>query len=355
MLGIIGYNVASGIGTMCANLRRHLGIGHQLVIANDGFDPPYNFELSQGQHINGWQPSGKHLWDVQKADLQYWIEENKITTVVAVESSFGDNTFKWCRDLGAKVVLIPMWEFWHLNDPRLRNVDLNICISFRCFSEIPLDNKKYIPWPVDTNALRYRERSGPARTFVINGGTGGMHGRKGIALGIEGFIKAAETNKSIELLVRCQRPLHEAVPNIDGLLKKCDRVKVWYGNTDTVAELYATGDVLIAVHLLDGHFLVGEESLASGLPCIVTDAAPMNEIWPGLNPLAVKVERTEPGGLLNPHAMRNIVSTDDLAEKILWCASNDMKPLSQTGRKFIEDELSWEALKPRWEKALGEL
>lgn len=351
-IGIISYAVPSGLGQMAREIRTHLDVPHQLVIANHDFSPAINLQWAEGQHINGWRPDGRHKWDVQAPDLEYWIKENKITTVISVESSFGDSTFKWCRDLGCKVVLIVMWEFYNLHDPRLRNVDLYACPSFRCFAEIPMDNKKYIPWPVSTTDLPFIERSGPAKLFVHNAGTGGMYGRKGTRAAMLGFAQAAKENKTIELIVRCQMPITNIVPEWEAIVTGCNRIKIDYGSKPTVAELYATGDVLLYPALLDGHALVPLESMCSGMPVIVTDAAPINELWPTVNPLAARVERTEPGELLNPHAMRNHVSIDDLAEKILMCAAMDLSEISRMGRKVVEEDYSWDVEGPRWEKAL---
>ncbi len=336
---------------MCRELRTHLDIKHQLVIANDGFDPQIDMEWSLGQHINGWQPGGKRLWDVQKQDLEYWIKENKITTVIAIESSFGDNTFRWCKDLGVKVVLIVMWEAFNPSDPRLRNVDLYVCPSFKAFREVPFENKVYLPYPVDTNTIQFRERIGPAKVFVHNAGTGGVNGRKGTLETIKGFILAAEKNPTIKLLIRSQKPLHQIVANADGLLAKCDRIKAWYGTAPTIDELYSIGDVLIFPSKYEGHALVTLEAMAAGMPVITTGAEPMNE-FDATSPLLVEVERRLPAGLLNPHCEQNVVDVEDLAEKILWAAGADLSSLSMRGHLIASEDHSWRSQKRRWKEAL---
>lgn len=363
MIGIIGYAVPTGLGIMVREIRKHLGISLQLTIANSDFDPPWNLDWAANTYLNGAPPAGpfsgeKFDWEVQQEDLATWIRDEQITTVIAIETPFGENTFRWCQEMGVRVVLIPMWEFFNPNSPQFRNVDLYLCPSFKCFQEIPFDNKTYLPYPVDTEAIPYRQRTGPAKVFVHNAGTGGMNGRKGTAATVEAFKKA---DVDARLIIRTLRPLNwifrdlpqDSFKQIDiWLAADHERIHVREGTVAEVANLYSEGDVLIYPSKYDGHSLVGLEGMCAGMPVITTDAAPMNEFFPSDYPLLIPVAERKPAGLINPHCEMNLVDIDALAERIRYCATHDMSEISERNRRIVEREHSWTALKERWLKVL---
>jgi glycosyltransferase involved in cell wall biosynthesis len=231
-----------------------------------------------------------------------------------------------------------------------QNVDLYIAPSFKAYQEIPFDNKLFIPYPVDTELFAYRQRTGPAKTFVHNAGSGGLNGRKGTMEAIYAFLRAAANCPDIRLLVRSQRSLEEIVPDVD--VSECSRITV-EGSLEYREDLYKEGDVLIYTSRYDGHAMVTLEGMSSGMPVITTNAPPMNEFWrPGENPLLVKVEKEEKINLVNPHCMSHLPSIADLANKIQWCAENDMSAYSARNREIAEKEHSWNTLRERWKKAL---
>lgn len=361
MIGIIGYAVPTGLGTMVREIRKHLGVTKQFTIANHDFDPPWNMEWAQDTFLNGADQtnpfSGKFKWEVQRDDLEYWVREEEIDTVISIETPFGENTFKWCQELGVKVVLIPMWEFFNPNMPQFRNVDLYVCPSFKCFQEVPFDNKVFLPYPVDTEAIPFRHRPGPAKVFVHNAGTGGMNGRKGTYQTITAFLKADIPDT--KLIVRSQRPMADvcksslemgSLGDMDEWFKAMldPRIEVRIGSTPEVADLYEEGDVLIYPSLYDGHALVALEGMCAGMPVITTDAAPMNEFFDADYPLLTRVFLRRPAGLINPHCEQNYASITDLTDKIRWCATNDLSQLSRRNREIVEKEHSWTALRERW-------
>ncbi len=343
-IGILGYLSARGLGTMTHDLRVQLGIQHQMVPVDVGW--PY---------ITSWATGDEFYldeWTVQKEDLELWKEHFGIDTLVSIETGYGDNTFRWAKELGMRTILVVMWESFNPNLPAYKNVDLYICPSYRAYQEIPFDAKLFLPYPVDTDLFKYRQRSGPAKTFVHNAGSGGMHGRKGTVEAVQGFCLAQKEMPDMELIVRSQEEIGAILPVSS---RWNDRNIHFEGPRENREDLYTEGEVLIATHRYDGHFLVGLEAMACGMPVITTNWPPMNEFWvPSEQNLLVKVEREEkPGGLVNPHCMMQIPSVEDIAEKIKFCATHDMSGISTMNRKIIEIEHSWAVLKPRWKKALG--
>lgn len=347
-VGIIGYLSARGLGSMTHDLRVQLGIKHQMVIPDAGW--PY---------VNAWT-TGNELyldqWEVQREDLELWSQHFGIDTIVSIETPFGENTFKWAKELGLKTILIPMWESFNPNMQAYRNVDLYLCPSYICYQEIPFDNRRFLPWPIDTNEFKFQQRSGPAKEFVINAGSGGQNGRKGVKESIEGFLLSGPIELGIHLTVRSQVSLETILPAdfyaTTIASGACDEVISVVGPTPERAQQYEDGDVLLYCSKLDGHSLVGLEAMAAGLVIVTTDAVPMSELFKSRD-LLVKVASRENAGMINPHCMANIVNVHDLAEKIRFCAMHNMTAISNENRRIACDEYSWDVLRPRWKKALG--
>jgi hypothetical protein len=340
-VGIVSYLSNRGLGTMCHDLRTQLGIAHQMVIPDEGWP-------MQEAWMNG-EEFYLSRWTIDREDLRLWQEVDKIDTLVSIESSFGDSTFRYAKELGMRTILIPMWESYNPHLPAYQNIDLFLCPAWKCFQEVLSDCKRFVPYPVDSRYFEFKQRAGPAKIFVHSAGSGGMNGRKSTRETIEGFIKANVSGT--QLIVRCQRPLQE-ICGIDGATLPAN-VKVDYGSKADRLDLYSDGDAIICVHKYDGHNLVALEAMASGIVPITTDAPPMNEYWNGDYPLLVKVGERKFAGMINPHCLQTIPNVDDLAAKILWAATHDLSDLSQANRHIVEKSHSWDVLKSRWAAALG--
>src|SRR5690606_10827320 len=94
---------------------------------------------------------------------------------------------------------------------------------------------RYFAWPVDTYRFQFRPRT-VCNRFLFIGGHGGYKGRKGI----EVVLEAKRLWPDLPLSVRCQANV--AWPSNVEVLPA----------TESNADLYATGDVLIAPHSVDG-------------------------------------------------------------------------------------------------------
>jgi glycosyltransferase involved in cell wall biosynthesis len=332
--GIISYLSQRGLGTMCHDLREHLGITRQLVIPDIGW--PMHLEWANGEEFY------LHQWEVQKDDLSAWQSTDGIDTVISIETGFGDHTFRYAKELGMRTILIVMWESFNPHLPAYQSVDLYICPSFKAYQEVPFDNKVFLPYPVDTNLFKFRQRSGPARQFIHNAGSGGMNGRKGTRETVEAFLKADPGTWDATLRINSQvdQPWFGEIRspyvtfNIGGFMNRED--------------LYTQGDVLIYPSKYDGHALVTLEAMASGMPVLTTDAEPMNEYWPAGHKMLTGVRKQEPAGMINPHCLASHVDTYHLAEQIRWAGGTDMERYSTENRQIAEVRHSWSALRDRW-------
>ena len=332
-LGSIGYLAKTGIGIMFDEFSRHLGAECQLVIHHDtaeGLMPTNDRSLIFSE---GWTPSCDELYEFSR----------NVDVVFTVESDWGGNTFRILKAHGVKIVQIPMWE-WYA--PTLLSndcVDLWICTTKQCYEGLPHDNKVFIPCPVDTQVLKFKLRSGPARTFVHNAGNLGIGGRKGTIETIRAFYKVSAPD--IALIINSQVEL------TDEMMMYTDvdpRIKVSIGNVENYADLYTEGDVLIYCSHYDGQALCSAEAMAAGMPVITNEEAPMNEHWqyPGFlnmgKDLHVGSTKRVPARTINPDSMKKVIDEGRMSDVIAWCADHEMSDYSRENRNISEKAFSWD-------------
>lgn len=111
--------------------------------------------------------------------------------------------------------------------------------------------------------------------------------------------------------------------------------------------IYSLGDIMVLPRKYGGNCLPLNEALSSGMPVIMPDISPNNNILPKewLVP-ATKTDYFEPRGKVDIYS----VDTQALAERIQWVKEN-IQTESQKANE-IADTISWKTLKPKWEEAI---
>ena len=191
-IGVIGYQSKTGIGIMVDDFASKLGAVAQLVIPHDKADDLIPSNDRRMVRSNTWIPP---LGVVDEfADL--------VDVVISVESDWGGTAYPRLRERGVKVVLLPMFEWWNPSLPMNQHIDLFICTTKQCYEGIPFRNKVFIPCPIDTNKIKFRQRKGEVKEFVHNAGNLGIGGRKGTLEIVRAFTKTV--NQEISLKVNSQ-------------------------------------------------------------------------------------------------------------------------------------------------------
>lgn len=194
--------------------------------------------------------------------------------------------------------------------------DFVICNTYRHMQAMGNHPQKfYLKWGTDINLYKPMNNSYDKIVFFHSVG---MSNRKGTDILIEAFIKG-EIYKSAKLLIHSQIPIECVCPYNSSQLKE-------YGievieKTVTAPGLYYMGDVYVYPTRLDGLGLTMYEALASGLPLIVPDFPPMNEV--GDDSCVKKVKICD-------YYCRNdayyfpmvICDTDDLIKQMNWYIYN---------------------------------
>lgn len=130
----------------------------------------------------------------------------------------------------------------------------------------------YVPWGTDINLYKYEGKIEERVRFFHSAG---MSNRKGTDVLIEAFIEGKLYDTS-ELIIHTQIPISKLInSNLEHLEEYHITV---VEKTVSAPGLYYMGDVYVYPTTLDGLGLTMYEALASGLPVIATDCAPMNEV-----------------------------------------------------------------------------
>lgn len=332
-IGVIGYQAKTGIGIMVDDFAEKLGAVAQLVIPHDKADDLVPSNDRALIYSKTWIPP------LDAVDVLAEL----VDVVISVESDWGGTVYPRLRERGVKVILLPMFEWWNPSLPMNEHIDLFICTTQQCYEGIPFKNKVFIPCPVDTHKIEFKQREKKdIITFIHNAGNIGIGGRKGTVEVIRAF--ALSTDPNVRLKVNSQVLLTEEMV---GLIASDRRITMFVKNHENYQDLYKEGDVLIYTPHYDGQALVSAEAMAAGLPVITVDAAPMNEHWKiyqGMpaSGLFVQVGRTSNAQTLNPRSVCNHVDEKYLAMAIDSMKYSSIKEISTSNRVIAEKCFSWD-------------
>ena len=191
-IGVVGYQSKTGIGIMVDDFAGKLRAVAQLVIPHEKADDLIPSNDRRMVHSNTWIPP----LDVVDAFADL------VDVVISVESDWGGTVYSRLRERGVKVVLLPMFEWWNPSLPMNQHIDLFICTTMQCYEGIPFKNKVFIPCPVDTNKIEFRQRPRAAREFIHNAGNIGIEGRKGTLEVVRAFTKTKNPDILSDLLTQ---------------------------------------------------------------------------------------------------------------------------------------------------------
>jgi glycosyltransferase involved in cell wall biosynthesis len=258
-----------------------------------------------------------------------------LTALLLFETGFDWKLVRRAKELGAKIVVIPNYEYTPF--PFVVEPDLMLCGSL-----LDLDyyqeryHCKFLNVPVSTERFPHHLRTKALR-FVHNAG----HGQRGFAKGTPAVLEAMKhTRPEIQLTVRGQPDARKVVqlckkyrgaPNIEFDLRELGE-----------EELYRDFDVFVNAEEYNGLSLPLQEAYASGLGIITTDRYPMNTWLPseGLLPVSTIVRDR-----LEVDFERSIVDPLTIARKMNEFYGQDISELSTLGKQWGESH-NWEALTP---------
>lgn len=335
---VVGFKDDTGIGRMTRDIQRILGIGKHLVAPSERME---GHPLEGGRDI----ALGAELGKEDLAGLMDGMEG-----LVCIERLHWQPALvPAAKQLGLKLVCVPMWEWFRGTDPEWKDADLFLCPNQKAVDILRaygFQNSIHVPWPLDMESLPHREISGPARTFVHNAGLVDHDDRKGTSRVVQAFRKVNDPGLRLILRIQNESPL----PVQD------KRVDLRIGNLDNPAELYKEGDVAIQPSLMEGLGFMVLEPVCCGMPVITTDAAPMNEYVRQPELLAGTALLRKKSFAYRAASIRHAYLTppraSSLAKRIEWCSQNDLSQISRQNRAWADSRHAPQNVRPAWETAL---
>ncbi|WP_435018627.1 glycosyltransferase [Tundrisphaera sp. TA3] len=332
-VGLIGWSAPTGLGYQNADLARNLGVARWLVPIH----PTHHARVAPDV---GCRVDYAPL-DAPDRTIQGWLRG--LDWVLFVERPYLPRCARLARGMSVSVACVPNWEWLHPRADWLNYVDLMLCPTRHTYDLI-LDWKArygygwdavYVPWPVDVDAFRFRQRLRCDRYVFANGWGGGPttrldgtptpYRRKGIEL----IAEAARIAPRLRFLVYSQQ---------EGLPKLPANVELRPPPADH-RRLYAEGDVCVQPSHYEGLGLQLLECQAAGMPLVTTDAPPMNEQHPWA---AIPVAGTEVVRCAHDLPITSqLIDPEALARLLCDRMGADISGASRAARAFIEREHSW--------------
>lgn len=273
-LGIIVFANDSGLGAQTRRLTEMLKPFRILAIDSSGFSKNKEqnwqwYDNFQGYKVRGF-PTNREI-DIFLTDL---------THVLVCENPLNFYLFSEAKKLGIKTFCQSNYEFCdNLNRPDLPQPDYFLMPSYWKVEEMKRafgSNKvRHLPPPINPNEFAEVREYNFARTgkpsFVHIVGTLAAHDRNG-TLDLLEALKFAKGD--FFLTIKSQHDLPPEYRVAD------PRVRYQIGNEKNTAMLYKDFDAMILPRRYGGLALTVNEALLSGLPVIMTDISPNNQLLP---------------------------------------------------------------------------
>ena len=333
-LGLIGYtNLNSGIGIFIWEFFHYLdGDSILSVHSTKGIQQVWtDRQITVGRPPNN-------------AVVEKYLDVFKPDVIMFIETPFNENVLPLASARGVKIVGIPMHETGSLSR---MGAHLYICPCPSAWDKTwNITERKLMFLPIGLELFPFKERTG--HTFVFNIGYGGPYDRRQGEVVIAAFRALEDPNARMIVNSQVNFPGRQNDPRIEYRLQNFPEPKGGYDD----------GDIAILPMAYGGYERPILEAMACGLPCLTTDADPMN------------LFQHDPDFLIKPcssillsrdwvyETYYNAVSVEDLKAKMEWLLIIDTAKYSHRARRQAEAQ-SWESkeidYKSLWMKTLEDM
>lgn len=357
-LGLIARSDNSGLGIQTLEFYRHMKPAKTMVvdISKHNNNRIFNERYSDNPigivtFITGFP---------QTIDINDFLQD--LDVVFIAESAYNPYLFIRAHEMGVKTAVQYNYEFFDWFNPNNPRPDMLIAPSQWHYNDVQRFcdefNIKhiYLHCPVNRQLLPPRAIQHPP-TFLHLAGKSAAHDRNGT----ETVIRASRellTEAKIVVHFQGEQGLpHQATHNIEYyeklLQKHGDPAKLTIVKRE-IAEyqhLYAMGDVLVLPRRYGGNCLPLNEALSVGMPVIMTDLQPNNNLLP--DNWLIPAEKI---GEFTPRTLVDIYGADPmrLAQKIdeFYLMEPDELATENHIATELGTKISWEIMKPQYEEAL---
>jgi GT2 family glycosyltransferase/glycosyltransferase involved in cell wall biosynthesis/tetratricopeptide (TPR) repeat protein/SAM-dependent methyltransferase len=324
-IGLVGWDVATGLGHYNQDLARHLGVCKWLVPQHPHFPASPEPPLTVCRRTSL----------VPEADVLHDFLDG-LDWLLCVETPYIMGLPALAHQRGVRVALIPMAENFDPQAGWLNYVDLVMPPTQQC-AELVQEARTLFDFSwrmarlagaVDTDRFHFRQRA-ICRRFLFTNGRGGYEGRKGVHC----LAAAARLVPDMPILLYSQT-LH-LPPLPDNVEVRAEVVRP--------EELYQDGDICVQPSRWEGLGLPLLEAQACGLPLVTTDGPPMTEYRP-YRLIRATCDSQMIGGRPVPAYE---ASPDHLARILRELWRQDIGAASAAARLFVEAFHSWTVVAPQ--------
>lgn len=355
-LGLIACSSNTGLGLQTKAFYDHLKPDRTLVVDISEFN-------HTAQHPD-WYPDGTFVkgfpmdWNIQKF-------VDGLDVILIAESAYNDYVYDYARYKGVRTVNQHNYEFFSWLALPISDPDGFISPSKWHYEDVQkycdehARAHTYLHFPVDREAFPYHPIS-EAKVFVHNAGRPAIFDRNGTFSVIEAS-KHVKSDVKIRIHFQGEQGLaHQRSNAIHDYYEYAedhgdmDKLILETSEYDHPSDIYNEGDVLLYPRRYGGNSLVLNEALSWGMPVIMTDISPNNELLPPewLVPAFHKDTFT-------PRTQIDVYEADvhALAERIDWFASLDKTAMLGESAKAdsIAEDISWGTMHPRYTDFLEEV
>lgn len=297
-------------------------------------DPKWDFEyVTWGKKVPNSIPTY-----IDWEDFKEWVERNSIRIIIFNEQHSWEIILK-SRELG---VIIGAYIDYYTKETInfFKIYDFLLCNTKRhheVFKNHP--NVIYIPWGTSINEFPFRIEKINKNGIIFFHSSGMNPYRKGTDLVIKAF---KQINNKSQLIIHSQIQLDRNSHLYKSIIED-SRIFLIEKEIGPPG-LYHLGDIYVYPTRLEGIGLTIPESLASGLPVITTNDAPMNEfIINMVNGLLVDVEKKvmRSDKYYWPMAICNLDNLRSCMEFFIL-NENQITKFKQNSRNYAEKNLNWE-------------
>lgn len=343
-LGLIGPNTMSGVGYQSRDLAEKLGIQQWLVVGGAEREDLGSIEGKELTRINA---------DTDRELIKGWL--GKVECVLFCESPLLPDLPGLAHSMGIPSICIVNWEWLGPTLPWLKNVDLFLAPNRHTYDlltkwkreSLPRSRVEFLPGLVDTKRFTFKQRE-VCRNFIF------VNGRGGFAPFIRGFLRdqvgpprkglsvvleSARLAPEVPIKIRSQFPIESKLPPNVELLPFAEDNR----------NLFDAGDIAVQPSFFEGTGLQMIEMMASGLPLITTNAAPMNE-FPALDLIDCK---SKPGKAMKQIIDVNFPSAAHLARLMQKHLGSDISSASLAARRYAVENHSWTTTGERFKTLLS--
>jgi 1,2-diacylglycerol 3-alpha-glucosyltransferase len=319
-IGIVTNWTNSGAGEVSKIFRNNLkNHGHDVFVYARNEELENLFESNDESIYFGKKSLDPFPKKIHRKDFERWISDKNIETIIFNEQIWILPVI-WARNLGVKVIAyVDYYREDTVEDFMV--YDALICNTKRHFNLFSWHPQAfYFPWGIELDLFQEANTPDFRTDFFHSCGSSPI--RKGTDI----LLQAIDQVKSKTLTIHSQNDLITMLPEYAKLIRSLVSEKKLFLVTGNYKPpgLYKMGHVYVYPNRLDGLGLTVYEALASGLPVITVDFAPMNEIVNAKNGLLIKPSKIwcRSDGYYWP---MHEISVSDLAEALTREDNGELK------------------------------